>query len=343
MKIQELREHIANQDKAELELIVVEMYKALPKKAIEEKEIDQLIANPSEFVTTRKRVRTATKDVVVDTDVLKIEIEQFISNAKAQNYFAPNRVISKKERPKWRFLVKRFVDQLIIAARQTENQAEAARLLEDLYKLLCQACGVYLFSTENPFRSVGISQVEFYGKVLRLKQQVQPAETWIGEGISLLAEHDLDSETLPTYLMDVFQEFVHTPPLRQAAVGACTVLLEKKETLYRKKAQAWAHTSTFSSSYGLQNQIQNLAKLLFRLHQSLFEEGQAIAAFTQHYVESNPEVKAYVLLQLLRQLNRKDAWMREYENAVREQVKLRDELVRTHEFLLHNGEFPGTY
>ena len=39
---------------------------------------------------------------------LELELEEFLSDAYAQNYFAPNRFVPKSERPKWRFKVKRF-------------------------------------------------------------------------------------------------------------------------------------------------------------------------------------------------------------------------------------------
>ena len=43
---------------------------------------------------------------------LEAQIETFLENAKAGNYYAPNRVIPKSQRPKWRFLVKGYIKEL---------------------------------------------------------------------------------------------------------------------------------------------------------------------------------------------------------------------------------------
>jgi hypothetical protein len=42
----------------------------------------------------------------VDIDDLAAELDQFLIDAYAQNYFAPNHFVPKSERPKWCFKVK---------------------------------------------------------------------------------------------------------------------------------------------------------------------------------------------------------------------------------------------
>ena len=49
------------------------------------------------------------KGSAVSFEELEREMEIFFENAYAQNYFAPNRVIPKSQRPKWRFMVKNFI------------------------------------------------------------------------------------------------------------------------------------------------------------------------------------------------------------------------------------------
>lgn len=341
MKIQDLRTQIKKLDKTKLALVLVEMYKAMPKKVIEGKEIDELIHQPNEYIEAHKKRKSAPQSDV-DVFELETEIEQFISDAKAQNYFAPNRVIPKKQRPKWRFLVKRYVNELQVVHPDEDQQQLAAELLEDLYKLLCQACGEYLFSTDDPFRSVGITQVDFYDQVIRLKRQVQPIDKFIEEAISLIIDQNLGREGLHTDLMDVLQALLHTPPLRETALDVCKSLLLNQEQTYRKRfgsLDAKKSVSYSPQSYRLEGTIQNLTTLMFRIHMSLFDEAAAVRSFQKHYWESNAEVKLYILLQLLQTFDRKDRWIQEYEDAWARQVKPRESLSQSYETLVQTGAF----
>ncbi len=48
----------------------------------------------------------------MDFNRLEDEITQFLSNAYAQNYLIPNKVIPKSQRSKWRFMVKKYIKEL---------------------------------------------------------------------------------------------------------------------------------------------------------------------------------------------------------------------------------------
>ncbi len=85
----------------------------------------------------------------------KAFVESYKQLRKAQNYFAPNRVIPKNQRPKWRFMVKNFIKELEKIPPDSENFAESVQLMDQLYALICLARNVYLFSTDDPFRSIG--------------------------------------------------------------------------------------------------------------------------------------------------------------------------------------------
>lgn len=61
------------------------------------------------------------------------ELRNLIENVYAQNYFAPNRVIPKSQRPKWRFMVKGFIKGLEKIPAEDENYTRAVKLLTDLF------------------------------------------------------------------------------------------------------------------------------------------------------------------------------------------------------------------
>ncbi|WMM88737.1 hypothetical protein Q7C09_08360, partial [Heyndrickxia coagulans] len=105
----------------------------------------------------------------VDLNDLEREIKQLLQNAYKQNYVIPNRYVSKKERPKWRFKVKSYIKQLQQVPVEGNEGKRATDLLDALYEMLCYGCGYYIFNTDNPFRSIGMEQVELFDILLKRK------------------------------------------------------------------------------------------------------------------------------------------------------------------------------
>ncbi|MDE6363210.1 MAG: hypothetical protein K2L86_02925 [Lachnospiraceae bacterium] len=92
MKVQELRQMMELADMEHLMKAFIESYKLL-KKAQKE-EIDPVIADILKGNTVAKK---KTEEIVVEFEDLEQQIEEFIKNARAQNYIAPNRVIPKNQ------------------------------------------------------------------------------------------------------------------------------------------------------------------------------------------------------------------------------------------------------
>ncbi|MHB1043425.1 MAG: hypothetical protein ACYC0Q_11390 [Eubacteriales bacterium] len=117
---------------------------------------------------------------------LKGETELFIEHAKQQYYFAPSRIIPKKDRPKWQFIVKRLYKDLLALTGDSKNLPQISELLEKLYCLLCEASGVYLFSSDDPFSSAGIEQSEFYRQIIAAKRQAFLPGDWVAAAIRFI-------------------------------------------------------------------------------------------------------------------------------------------------------------
>lgn len=116
-----------------------ESYKKFTKG--QKEEVDLIIQG----VLAGEDARSVAKKDTISFEKLEQEIPVFLENAYAQNYFAPNRVIPKNQRPKWRFLVKNYIKALEKIPAEDENCDKSARLLSDLYRMLCTACNYYLF------------------------------------------------------------------------------------------------------------------------------------------------------------------------------------------------------
>ena len=140
MKVQELRDLLKAADRDLLEKAFVESYKHLTKK--QKEEADQAIAD----ALSGKSVKSTVKKESVNFDELELQITEFLENAYAQNYFAPNRIIPKSQRPKWRFMVKNYIKELEKISVDDANYTRSAKLLTDLYHMLCEAWSFHSFN-----------------------------------------------------------------------------------------------------------------------------------------------------------------------------------------------------
>ena len=154
MKVSELREKIKDYSKNDLEKVLVELYKSIPKKIKEEKEVDDIIVNAGKPVTLKKDI--------IDYDDLANEVLSFISNVDDGLYARPNRIISKTERSKWRFKVKNYYKNLIKIPLDSENGIGATNLLIMLYNRLSTGSIYLAFSSWNTFGALGISQNDYF-------------------------------------------------------------------------------------------------------------------------------------------------------------------------------------
>lgn len=218
--------------------------------------------------------------------------------------------------------------------------AEAATLLEKMYIMLCHASENYLFNTEEPFNSVRIEQTDYFSKVVALKRNASPSITWVREVIKLLVKTEVDNQTSKESLIEVILEYLNTAPLKERALECCTQLREEtKNSLPKKRSGSW------QSDYEKEQQLEKLQLLTFFLHIRLNEYEAAIRSFKQqrHGNVRNEEVEIYILLKHLYQLGLKEYWIKEYEAALIQEVKPREQLQRVYQHLTQHGEFPQSY
>ncbi|MCJ7841282.1 hypothetical protein MUB24_10290 [Lederbergia sp. NSJ-179] len=336
MKVNELREVMKNRKKDELQQLVVEMYKAIPKKMREEKEIDQLISDPQAF----KKKKTKQKQQLPNFDVIERETEAFIENARAQNYVAPNRVISKKERSNWRFTAKRLVEQITAISHQPEHRKACASLLEELYKLFCYASGHYVFASDEPFYTIKIPREDFLKRVILLKKDVEDPEKWIFDSLNLVLEHGADRYTLTSSLLEVLLSTLSNAPLKEKMVQIADRMLQKKQMDLKKLTKSNKRTSTI----GFYNEeyINNLVEMIFITQSALGEYKAAVDMFQKNYLNYNndKEVNLYILLSLIEKHQRVKDWIEVYEKAIQNKIKPRKNLQEMYDYIKVENEFP---
>lgn len=316
MKVQELRELLSGADRALLEKAFVESYKQFSKSKKEE--VDQIIKD----VLAGNDTKAAKKDTFVNFEALKQEITEFLENAYAQNYFAPNRVVPKSQRPKWRFLVKNYIKELEKIPLESEDYGESAVLLVKLYWLLCQACNYYLFSTEDAFRSVGWKQEELFLVVVKKVLGTGYTRENISNLILYAATGGLSRESLTMYQETVLLSELKTADVKYMAVEEAKKLIdERMEKL--KPLGKYAN-----QRYKLESEIENLCDLVLMTQAVLAEPDAGIQYYFKTYTMSDKEITLYRALGLMDWLGEDELWLYIYEYGVnKRKIKPRESLV----------------
>jgi hypothetical protein len=222
MLISEVRELLKKYKEEDLRLIISEMYKSIPKKMREDKDIDALLQDVHAYLRIGKVEKIQDKQI--DIKDLKPEIEEFIDYAYKQYYFAANSFVHKKERPKWRFKVKAYIKSLQGISVEGEEGKTANDLLEKLYNMLSYACGYYIFSTDDPFRSVGIEQTALLDTVIMRKLGNEINKESIKAVISLVINSRVDRETLHSSIINVLVKNLKSSDSKEIAIEQCGIL-----------------------------------------------------------------------------------------------------------------------
>jgi hypothetical protein len=336
MLVSELRELLKKYTIEDLRLLVSEMYKSMPKKLREDKDIDELLKDVHAYVRIGKDDKTQAKQINVEE--IKPQIELFIEYAYKQYYFAPNSYIHKKERPKWRFIVKAYIKDLQdVRVEGTEGEA-ATVLLTKLYEMLSYACAYYIFNTDNPFRSVGIEQTDLLDSIIKRKLGNGIGKENIKSAISLVISSNVDRETLTSSLINVLVMNLKSTDSKEIAIEQCMAI---KEELEKQRLNS-SRKASFSdrSEYDRKEKINNLVEIVFKLNMALCEYDKAIAYFNNNNMENDKEVTLYILLRHLLNYNLKEHWLNEYERALRNGIKPREALSKTFIYIRENNKMP---
>lgn len=294
MKVDELRAKLFNLEKPEIIKLAVEFYKLVPKAKKEDNDLDALINAP-----TDKPVKSKDTEGVRTLDTIEAEINTFIAHAKEQYYLYSNKVVSNKERPKWRFKVKAWYKELTNPKNKGFNQIQQADVLVNLYNILCESCRYQYFSADDTFQSVGVAQEDFLKSVLQLIEQVHGKIGLAHKGVSLVINNDTGPNTFPSWLMVELINALELPDYKYEALDIVNEMLAEltKPVVVDPRRRVVSMDSM--EEYRLKYKKNKLAELGFRLYTSLFEYNAAIDFYNKYAKESSEEIKLYILIRLL--------------------------------------------
>lgn len=332
MKVGELREKLEKYSKKELIKIAAEFYKQLPKAKKEA--LQDVIENPSAKPAPVLKAGLSLTEI-------KGEVEFFVQNAKDFNYSKPNQIVAKKERSKWRFLVKRLYKELNKHNRPDKDLGLQAKLMMSLYEVLSQAEALSYFSTHEPFSSVQIEKEEFLRSVLYLIELSEGKAAVVDQGIDLMYKANFDNYIGYRYISKAFEEFLTVPDLKYQAIEKTTQLLKKNNFQPPAKDDKKHYFRRRDSNKEYIN--NNLATLGFSVHLTLFEYDEAVEFFNQHYYYHSPEIKLYILVDLLFKAGLKDQVKQQIKQAQKQGIQPRRQLIDLLKVIENDDELPAYF
>lgn len=324
MKVQELRDKLKSADRERLEKAFAESYKCFSKA--QKTEIDELILSILDG-TDKKDETGKTKKTVISFENLSSEIDTFLENAYAQNYLAPNRVIPKNQRPKWRFLVKNYLKELQKIKTDDANYELSVNLILKIYEMLCTACSYYLFSTEDEFRSVGISQSELFEILVKRTLHCGYTKEKTSQLLILATTGGLSRESLHEEQEVIFVNNLMTTDIKNAMLDEITQLVvEKTEKLSGFKKYD-------SKRYYIESNIEELCNVYLMIQIKLAEPKEGIKFFLNHVKTDQKEIALYCALRIVDWLGNENMWILAYQYGIEKRISPRKELKQKYQDL----------
>lgn len=318
MLIKDLKNEIKKYNKKELESIIVELYKRLPKSKKEDYDIDNFIKN----------METGEKPVKVKQsfDELYKEIVYFINCVDNEYYACANRIISKKERSSWRFKVKRYYKELNSIPFNEQNGIVATTLLIEIFKRLSIGSNRLLFVNWETFKALGVSQTEYYDTIINRIMANGYSKENLQKCINLL---DIlkDPYDLSYGMFKIFIYNLKTTEEEELAI-------ELLNTKVQQQIIEFKNLKDNNRKYTLKENINNYVECIIEIYFNLNEIDKGIKYFHKYYIQEIREVKEYILLEKLDELNLTKEWLNEYESHM-DKIDYRESLKDKYKELKH--------
>lgn len=262
---------------------------------------------------------------------LKSKIDLFVDYAYKQYYFAPNNYIPKKERPKWRFKVKAYIKDLQSVPYEGIEGGIATKLLLDLYNMLCYSIVYCIFSTDNPFNSVGIEQHTLMDIILkRILSNGVTADT-INSAIKATVGNKAGE-----FCIFELRDNLNNPDAKTIAIEQSKIIFEE----YKSKSGGKSYTV---ESYTYEDRLNAITKFITLLYFDLCEYDEAIKYFNMNYRHHDKSEVFDELLDLIKACDLLDLWISIYEKAVSRKVKPSEHLVKEYNYIKKNNAFSEYY
>ena len=332
----DLKKALESYSKADLVLLATELYRVMPKKERDAKELDAMISDFQAHQEKKKKAKTEPQ--VKPIGALEPQVTLFLEYAYQQYYMAPNRFVRKPDRPKWRSLANAYAKELQQYPTDTEDGKTATQLLEKLYRMLGYASHYHLFPTSTPFKAVHIDQAKFFDIVVTRMLSQDNSAAGLRACLKMMMETQLDQYTWTMEVSEVMVARLKTNDLREMACEQATLLMEEVNAplaLLRAKSGMYS-----DRAYQLEDQISMLLRFLFPVLSHLGETERAIALYRRFGRRQAGTVPTRPLLDLLEAVDKPILWAREYDKAVAKKTNFGDAYAEVREVIRETNAFP---
>lgn len=232
----------------------------------------------------------------------------------------PNRVIPKSQRPKWRFMVKNYIKELQKIPVESEDYPQGVKLLGDLYHMLCYGCCYYIFSADDPFRSVGWRQEELFGMVVKKTFSTGYTRENIKALLLDTSTGGLSRESLHQGNMFVLLAELKTSDVKYTAIELAKEIIDEKK-IKLKPLGKWA-----DGRYELKETIDNLCDMILMLSISLSEPELGVDYYFRTCTETDKEITLYKILRIIDWMDEDELWLDVYRYGLKKKIKPRENL-----------------
>lgn len=285
--------------------------KEYQKGVKEDYDIDNFITNVENSTKSNK------KEEKISFDGLEKEINYFLQCANSDLYVDPNRIISKSERTKWRFKVKKYYKELIAIKPDEENGQTATDLLKSIYRILSIGNHTLKFSSWNTFSAIQVPQSDFLEIIVSRKLTSGCTRENLMYCIDLL-EMNYDPQEWHVTILTSFTSYLKTSDMKNMAID---ILKEKVKELQLKLKEV---KNDYHKSYKIKDQINNFTECILYIYINLCEVDNGTTYFFKNYQERSEKIKAYILLDQLEMFDLYEKWIEEYERH--KDINYRDSL-----------------
>ncbi len=324
MKIAELRNIAKDLDQETTAKLLAECYKALPKAKKEE--FDPFLNNPTLLLQPRQKIIET-----VDYDSLFSEIDGFVSDARCGFYFAPNHFVPKGLRARWRKNVGRYIKDLSAVEPESPIYKEAVLHLFDVYKVLCQGCDEYLFSSNDTFASLRIEQDSLFERIVHGMLCVDCTEEKFRDLITAACCSGLSFNSLHIQMYTILA--VDSIRFHKDAViyQLTKDLIEETEEKYRAAKQKNRYPDS-SRKYFFTNRIQEYLDFAVCLNLKTDYLEEARNFFWLHSTEPDRSTALDSLLRSFEYFSTNEEWLNTYNDGImKRKIKVTGYLENQHQ------------
>lgn len=332
----DLKKALDSYSKGELALLAAELYKTIPKKDREAKDIDGMIADFAAYLDRKKNGKA--EPPLTSISDLEAQVGEFLEYAYHQYYMSPNRYVRKQDRPKWRSIASAHIKALLRHPADSSDGEIATDLLEKLYRMFGHASRYHLFPTSTPFKAIHMDQEVFCDHVTGRILARNNSPDGVKRCLKAMVETYLDENTVLYPIAITFMNRLKTTDMRERACDQAVPLLEMKKA---ELAALRLKSGNYSmQSHHKQEEINALMHLLFHLLSHLDEMERAIALYKKNAPKEAGKTPTRPLLQLLKFCDKPMLWSREYDLAAAKGTDFGKEYARVREEIGKTGTFP---